>query len=183
MNDARLGPAELISDSSPSRAEDFAAYVRDGERQHKRLALLLAADTHEAEDLLQAAYAKVYPRWTTVRSYDVPDAYLRRVMVTLRTSWWRRSLRRERATPDLPAHAGAGGDPAAQVVESLALLDALRRLPERQRAAVVLRHWCDLSEADTAATMRCSIGTVKSSTSRGLAHLRDALSHAEGWQS
>jgi RNA polymerase sigma factor (sigma-70 family) len=61
------------------------------------------------------------------------------------------------------------------VVESQVLLAALRGLPERQRAAVVLRYWCDLSEADTAAAMECSVGTVKSNASRGLAQLRAAL--------
>lgn len=60
-------------------------------------------------------------------------------------------------------------------MESLVLLAALRALPERQRAAVVLRHWCDLSEAETARAMQCSVGTVKSNASRGLAHLRAAL--------
>ena len=57
---------------------------------------------------------------------------------------------------------------------------ALRELPDRQRAAVVLRHWCDLSEAETASIMGCSAGTVKSNTSKGLAHLRTALGQAEG---
>jgi RNA polymerase sigma factor (sigma-70 family) len=60
-------------------------------------------------------------------------------------------------------------------VETQVLLAALRALPERQRAAVVLRHWCDLSEAETADAMKCSVGTVKSNASRGLARLRQAL--------
>ena len=82
--------------------------------------------------------------------------------------------------PTLPERAHHVADPATGVVESQALLLALRRLPERQRAAVVLRHWCDLSEAETAATMGCSVGTVKSTTSKGLAQLRAALGQAEG---
>jgi DNA-directed RNA polymerase specialized sigma subunit len=64
------------------------------------------------------------------------------------------------------------------VVDTDALLAALRALPDRQRAAVVLRHWCDLSETETAETMGCSVGTVKSTTSRGLAGLRAALASA-----
>lgn len=158
---------------------DFEAYVRAGERHHKRLAFLLTGDLDAAEDLLQAAYAKVYPRWDSIRTYDAPDAYLRRVMVSLRTSWWRRHRNREWATDDLP-ESGATPDPAGHVVESQLLLRALRGLPDRQRVAVVLRHWCDLSEAETAAVMGCSTGTVKSNTSKGLAHLRAALEQAGG---
>jgi RNA polymerase sigma-70 factor (sigma-E family) len=165
--------------ASADPLEDFEAYVRASERKHKRLAFLLTGDLHAAEDLLQAAYAKLYPRWDKVRAYDAPDAYLRKVMVSLRTSWWRRHRNREWTTDQLPELGGAA-DHAAAVVESQALLVALRELPERQRAAVVLRHWCDLSEADTAAIMNCSLGTVKSNTSKGLAQLRTRLGTALG---
>ena len=158
---------------------DFADYVRAGERHHKRLAFLLTGDLDEAEDLLQSAYAKVYPRWDRIRAYESPDAYLRRVMVSLRTSWWRRHRNREWTTDRLPEMGGIP-DAAADVAGTQTLLAALRRLPERQRAAVVLRHWCDLSEAETAETMGCSLGTVKSTTSKGLAHLRSALGQAGG---
>ncbi|MEJ7628127.1 MAG: SigE family RNA polymerase sigma factor [Nocardioidaceae bacterium] len=173
-------PAAVTAESSWAQADDFEAYVRASERRHKRLAFLLTGDLHEAEDVLQAAYAKTYPHWSRVRTYDVPDAYLRRVMVSLRTSWWRRSRNREWSMADLPENANHTPDPAGTVVESQTLLLTLRQLPERQRAAVVLRHWCDLSEADTAAATGCSHGTVKSNTSKGLAHLRTALGRAEG---
>lgn len=180
MNEAKTGRTGLLGDGSRTPADDFGAYVRASERRHKRLAFLLTGDLHEAEDLLQAAYAKIYPHWNRVRTYDVPDAYVRRVMVSQRTSWWRRSRNREWSVADLPESVSHTADPAGSVVESQALLRALQQLPERQRAAVVLRHWCDLSEADTAATMGCSLGTVKSNTSRGLAHLRAELARAEG---
>jgi RNA polymerase sigma-70 factor (sigma-E family) len=163
-----------------SAADDFAAYVRASEQRHKRLAFLLTGDLHEAEDLLQAAYAKVYPRWHKIRTYDVPDAYLRRVMVSQRVSWWRRSKGAEVVRADLSGMVVQAADPAPGLVESQALLDALRQLPPRQRAAVVLRHWCDLSEAEVADTMDCSVGTVKSNTSKGLAHLRGALGPHQG---
>lgn len=182
MNEAAIDPAPVLGDGPRADAGDFDAYVRASERRHKRLAFLLTGDLHEAEDLLQAAYARIYPRWGKVRTYDVPDAYLRRVMVSLRTSWWRRHRNREWSTAEPPEGTHVA-DPAAVVTESQALLVALRRLPERQRVAVVLRHWCDLSEADAAAAMSCSIGTVKSNTSRGLAHLRAALGRAEGEES
>lgn len=179
MSEAMIRHAGLQGDSSRAQADDFGAYVRASERRHKRLAFLLTGDLHEAEDLLQAAYAKVYPNWSKVRTYDIPDAYLRRVMVSLRTSWWRRSRNREWSVPDRSQNANHIADPAGTVIQTQALLLALRQLPERQRAAVVLRHWCDLSEAETAAAMRCSLGTVKSNTSKGLAHLRAALGRTE----
>jgi RNA polymerase sigma-70 factor (sigma-E family) len=180
MNNAPNRAAEVTRDDSWTPADDFAAYVRASERRHKRLAFLLTGDLHEAEDLLQAAYAKTFPHWRKVRTYDAPDAYLRRVMVSLRTSWWRRSRHREWPVADLPEQGSLTTDHAGAVVDNMALLLVLRDLPERQRVAVVLRHWCDLSEADTATAMGCSLGTVKSNTSKGLAHLRTALTGAEG---
>lgn len=180
VDQAVSSPAEVSGDSSRGRGDDFGDYVRASERRHKRLAFLLTGDLHEAEDLLQGAYAKTYPNWSKVRTYEVPDAYVRRVMVNLRTSWWRRSRNREWSVADVPQSASHVSDHAGAVVESQALLLVLRQLPDRQRTAVVLRHWCDLSEADTAAAMGCSVGTVKSNTSKGLAQLRATLDRAEG---
>jgi RNA polymerase sigma-70 factor (sigma-E family) len=180
MNDASTSSTEVAADHGRDLQDDFGAYVRATERQHKRLAFLLTGDLHEAEDLLQASYAKMYPHWRRVRKYDVPDAYLRRVMVSVRTSWWRRSRNREWTMADIPERVDHTADPAALVIESRFLLVALRELPVRQRTAVVLRHWCDLSEAATATAMGCSLGTVKSNTSKGLARLRTALGQAEG---
>lgn len=156
--------------------DSFEEYVRASGPRLKRLAFLLTGDLTEAEDLLQSAYAKVMPHWGKVSGYDVPDAYMRRVMVSIRTSWWRRSRGREKLVPEVPDRGPGTSPPIGEtVVNRQVLLTALRALPERQRAAVVLRHWCDLSEADTADSMGCSIGTVKSTTSKGLASLRAAL--------
>jgi RNA polymerase sigma-70 factor (sigma-E family) len=163
--------------------EGFEDWVRATSRRFRRLAYLLTGDLHQAEDLLQSAYAKVLPRWHKISTYDSPEAYLYRVMVNLRTSWWRRSRNRELSTneiPEAPWRAGTPGEGDA-VVESQVLQAALRGLPERQRAAVVLRYWCDLSEAATAEAMKCSVGTVKSNASRGLAHLRAALAQTPGF--
>ena len=79
----------------------------------------------------------------------------------------------------MPEPRGAVPDLSSLVVESDSLLGALQQLPARQRAAVVLRHWCDLSEAETASVMGCSPGTVKSTTSRGLAALRHHLDETD----
>ena len=162
-----------------SSEEGFEAWVLASATRHKRLAFLLTADLHEAEDLLQSAYAKVLPKWQRVSTYDSPDAYVRRVMVNLRTSRWRRLRDREWTTESVPEPPGGAPDLSSLVVESHALMHALQRLPARQRAAVVLRHWCDLSEAETASAMGCSTGTVKSTTSRGLAALRHHLTDTD----
>lgn len=172
---------QTVTARPPSTAseESFEQWVLASATRHKRLAFLLTGDLHEAEDLLQSAYAKVLPKWSRVSSYDSPDAYVRRVMVNLRTSRWRRLRDREWATENVPEARGAAPDPSSLVVESDALLGALQLLPARQRAAVVLRHWCDLSEAETASVMGCSPGTVKSTTSRGLAALRHHLNDSD----
>jgi RNA polymerase sigma-70 factor (sigma-E family) len=160
----------------------FDAYVRASGPRLKRLAFLLTGDLHTAEDLLQSAYAKMLPRWHRVSRYDNPDAYARRVMVSIRTSAWRRLRDREVLTgepPDRPQRPGVssapGRDVAADEGEIDQLLRALRTLPRRQQVAVVLRHYCDLSEAETAAVMGISVGGVKSQTSKGLAALRITL--------
>jgi RNA polymerase sigma-70 factor (sigma-E family) len=165
---------------------DFDSYVRASGPRLKRLAFLLTGDLDTAEDLLQSAYAKVLPRWRQVGAYDNPDAYMRRVMVSIRTSWWRRLRGREVLTGEVPPRnaglrddrSGAAGDFAVDGGELDYLLRALRALPRRQQVAVVLRHYCDLSEAETATVMGISVGGVKSQTSKGLATLRVGLSPA-----
>jgi len=153
--------------------QEFDAYVVASGPRLKRLAYLLTGDLDTAEDLLQSAYAKALPRWSRIRAYDQPDAYMRRVLVNGRTSIWRRSRGREVLTDHLPERAAP--DAMARSDEAEALRSALLALPAKQRAAVVLRFYCDLSEAETAALMGVSVGTVKSHTSRGLAHLRELV--------
>ncbi len=147
----------------------------------RRLAFLLTGDRETAADLLQSAYAKVYPRWDRVASMGSPEAYLHRVMVNLRTSWWRRHRNREYAVEEIPERAWSAGDAVDTdvVVQSQSLLAALRTMPEKQRVTVVLRYYCDLSEAETAEVMHCSLGAVKSNASRGLARLRTVLASAD----
>lgn len=135
-----------------------------------RVAYHLTGSAHEAEDLLQSALVKAMGRWDRIED---PAAYLRRVMVNHLSSVWRRYRVREVLTavpPDRPV-----GDAASGVTERRALYDAMRSLPPRTRAVVVLRYVADLPEAEVAATLECSVGTVKSLASRGLARLREAL--------
>ena len=153
--------------------QEFDAYVVASGPRLKRLAFLLTGDLDSAEDLLQSAYAKVLPRWSRIRAYDDPDSYMRRVMVNYRTSAWRRLRGREILTAEVPDVVGA--DPGLAQADAEDLRRALATLPARQQAAVVLRHYCDLSEAESAAVLGCSIGTVKSLTSRGLSRLRTVI--------
>jgi RNA polymerase sigma-70 factor (sigma-E family) len=134
------------------------------------LAYALTGSAHEAEDLVQGALVKVMRRW---RRVDDPMAYLRRVMINHRTSVWRRFGAREVVTAIPPDR--AVGDTTHTVDDRHVVLAALRLLPPRMRAVVALRYVADLSEADTAAALDCSVGTVKSQTSKALARLRETL--------
>lgn len=142
-----------------------------------RLAYLLCGDRGRAEDAVSEAFARVYPKWKAGRVDDI-EHYLRRAVVNQINGGWRR-LRLERR--DLERrHAEAAVSPASHGhADTLADRDqlrvALRALTPNQRAAVVLRYFEDLSEADTAAALGMSVGTVKSHVSRGLERLRAAL--------
>jgi RNA polymerase sigma-70 factor (sigma-E family) len=151
---------------------EFAAFVRANERSLLRLAWLLMADRDAAEDLVQTALEKTMPKWTSIRQDD-PMAYVHRVMVNTRTSWWRRHRGRESVTSEV-MDVGVD-DRTDAIADRDRLTTALRSLTEGQRKVVVLRHYEDLSEAQVAALLGCSIGTVKSQNARALARLRAAL--------
>jgi len=145
---------------------DFEGFVAARSAALLRTAYLLTRDHALAEDLLQTALTKAYLAWSRVDGDAEP--YVRRILVNTYASWWRRKWNGERPTDELPEtpqnddRAGESGD----------LWDAMGRLPRRQRAAVVLRYFEDLTEAQTADLLGCSIGTVKSQTSKALAKLR-----------
>lgn len=134
-----------------------------------RTAYLLTQDRSLAEDLVQTALAKCWLSWKRIR-YDDPGPYVHRVLVNTYTAWWRRKWNSEYPTEELPQTGGPGGQ--RTVDDRTDLSEALRKLPRRMRAAVVLRFYEDLSEAETARLLGCSVGTVKSQTSRALAKLR-----------
>ncbi len=156
----------------------FADFVRDASPSLLTTAWMLSGDPHVAEELVQEALARVYVRWERV-SPDRPTAYARRVLVNLHTDRWRRR-RREVLTDEPPETGLQPGLGAGERVDlAVDLVAALQALPRRERECVVLRHYLDLSEKDAAATLGVSVGTVKSSTSRGLAALRAALTEEE----
>jgi RNA polymerase sigma-70 factor (sigma-E family) len=148
---------------------DFEQFVRVRYTELLHTAYLLTGSQPAAEDLVQSCLLKIMPRFERIAE---PMPYLRRAMVNQRTSWWR-ALRLEllsAAPPEPP-----GRDTADGFADRSALVADLARLPVRMRAVLVLRYWEDLSEADTAAALGCSVGTVKSQASRGLARLRELL--------
>ena len=155
-----------------AEGNDFAQFVEAREQALRRTAWLLTGDWGLAEDLVQTALARSWPRWERIRRRDVPEVYVRRVMVNTWTTWSRRRWRGEKASPAV-ADAAASGDVAAEVAMRVALRDVLATLTGRQRAVLVLRVYDDLPEAQVAEMLNCSAGTVKSTMSRALAKLRD----------
>ena len=157
-----------------SAREDFRSYVVARSPALLRTAYLLTGSRADAEDLLQTALAKTYLAWDRIREREALDGYVRRVMVNTQTSWWRRRRVDEYPTDELPEQPAGGEDDFTSALSLHdALWTALAGLPKRQRAMVVLRYYEDLSEAETAAVLGVSVGTVKSTTSRALTKLRD----------
>lgn len=151
--------------------EGFREFVLTRGPALSRAAYLLTGDMSAAEELTQAALVKAALRWRRVIAAGNPEAYVRRILVNENISWWRRFGRREQAF-GYQGIEKSGSDPAEATAERLDLAAALARLPKRQRAVVVLRFYADLSEAETAAAMGCTVGTVKSQSSAALAKLR-----------
>jgi RNA polymerase sigma-70 factor (sigma-E family) len=147
----------------------FEDFVAGRGQALQRFGYALTGDWALAEDLLQTALARAYPRWSRVVRDD-PEAYVRKIMVNTWSSWWRRKWRGELPARRLPETAGP--DSYAAVDSRQALRSALAQLPPRQRAVVVLRYHQDLSEAQVAELLGISVGTVKSQAARALASLR-----------
>jgi RNA polymerase sigma-70 factor (sigma-E family) len=152
----------------------FAAYVRSHGDRLLRVAVLLTGDWQAAEDLVQASLAKLYRAWPRLDTSADPDAYLRRIMVNTHRSWWRARWRHEVPTADPPA-----GRPTEDFADRLAVgalvRQALGKLSRQQRIVLVLRYCEDLPEAEVAALLGCSAGTVKTHAHRGLRALREQL--------
>ena len=146
---------------------EFTAYVEARRPALVRTAYLLCGDAHLAEDLVQAALIKAVGHWRRIG--DNPEPWLRRVMVNDHISRWRRHRGREQLTDVLPESRGT--DPE----RDLGLLAALRALPPRQRAVIVLRYYEDLTERETADALGVALGTVKSQHADALRRLRDLV--------
>jgi RNA polymerase sigma-70 factor (sigma-E family) len=174
-------PAALVAPGAarPGRSADRAVtelYALH-HRGLVRLAALLVRDVPTAEDVVQDSFVAMHDGWQRLRDAESALAYLRQAVVNRSRSVLRHRTvidkNLQKAPPDMPS-AEHG---AMALLERDAVVAALRHLPDRQREAIVLRYYADLSEADIAAAMGISRGAVKSHTARGMSALRAALEH------
>jgi RNA polymerase sigma-70 factor (sigma-E family) len=159
-----------LTDVEPSRHDGLAQLHQRYYPELVRLAFALTGDWSLAEELGQEAFVRAWRSWDTIRRKQSAPAYLRATVINLARTSLRQRLREIRAWRDvaIPRQAEAAVSPD--------VLHALARLPPRKRECVVLRYYLDLSEADTAAALGISVGTVKSQTARALQRLRPLLS-------
>jgi RNA polymerase sigma-70 factor (sigma-E family) len=148
-----------------------------------RTAYLLVHHRETAEDLVQSALERAYPRWRRIQRTGAPEAYVRRIIVNLANDLWRsgRGVQwQELDEGRQPREGPAAADPAERLATRDALMGALRSLPFGMRAALVLRHWEGLSERETAEALGVSVGTVKAQANRGLERLRGVIGPPSG---
>jgi RNA polymerase sigma-70 factor (sigma-E family) len=149
---------------------EFIDFVTGYQGKMIRLAELLTGDRGRAEDLAQDGFAKAYAAWDRIRGGD-PAAYVRRCIINANTDWWRRRIRYEQPSPQVPEHIAHVDLAAASAARDL-VLRALAKLTSRERAVLALRYYVDLSELQIAHELGISPGTVKSAASRALTKLR-----------
>jgi RNA polymerase sigma-70 factor (sigma-E family) len=152
--------------------EGFDAFMTERWPHVLRSAYLLTGDRHDAEDLAQAAFVRVCAAWGRVRRADNPEAYLQRVLVNCNHERFRKRRVPEQPVAAVPEGRRVVRDHADVHGERSALMAALADLGPRQRAVIVLRFFEDLTEAQTAGVLGCSVGTVKSQSAKALQRLR-----------
>ena len=166
---------EVAGTERAREAHDVVAELfRAHHRSFVRTAYLLLGDRSAAEEAVQDAYVRVYRAHLTRGTPDAPEAYMRTAVVNACRSHVRGLVRRRRPARPAPA-VGTPEDAAVLAEEHRAVIVALHRLPDRQRECLVLRYYLDLSEAETAAALGISPGSVKTHVHRGLASLSDGL--------
>jgi RNA polymerase sigma-70 factor (sigma-E family) len=138
-----------------------------------RLAYLIVGNTREAEEIVMDAFVRTFSSWHRIRDLDRSDAYLRRAVVNLSRSRKRRRRGEERS--NAAAFRAPTWTQQADVEGDMVVWEAVKQLPYRQRAAVVLRYYEDLTEADIARLLRCSVGTVKSQLAKARTRLSQYL--------
>ena len=152
----------------------FAGFVREHTPALLRTAYLLTGNAQQAEELVQDTLVRLYPKWDRVEGADVPLAYVRRSLTNGYINQRRGASRREYAYEDVPERVDPY-DAVGQLADRDEIWAGLRDLPDRQRAALVLRFFEDLTDEQSAAALGCRVGTVRSLISRGLATLRDQM--------
>lgn len=151
---------------------EFTEYASGRQHSLLRTAYLLCGDQHTAEDLVQVTLAKLYLSWDRVRTRGSLDGYTRRILVNEHNSLWRRAWKRRETVTDTPPDHGERHHDTYDDGTADDLWQFLGTLPKRQRTVLVLRFYDDLSDAEIAAALGISLGTVKSQASRALASLR-----------
>ncbi|PZS20725.1 MAG: SigE family RNA polymerase sigma factor [Pseudonocardiales bacterium] len=159
---------------------DFASFVRANTAVLLRTAYLLTGSAPAAEELVQDTLARLYPKWERVSAADAPIAYVRRSLTNAFINERRRPASRVLALDTLPERRD-GRDAAAELADRDEVWGLLRTLPERQRAALVMRYFEDLPDEEIADALGCRLGTVRSLISRGLASLREHSAAAAQW--
>jgi RNA polymerase sigma-70 factor (sigma-E family) len=154
-----------------AESDGFRYFVMSRSPGLVRAAWLLTGDLATAEDLVQTSLAKVWSRWAQVVRQDAPEAYARRVMMSTFLTWNRRRWHAELSFGELPDTTEASND-LHEVELRWSVARALRTLPPRQRAVVVLRYFEDLTEVQVARALSCSVGTVKSQNAKAIKQLR-----------
>ena len=163
---------------SGDERHQFTEYFTARQATVRRTAYLLCGDWHWAEDLTQTAFLRLAGAWHRVRDPAAVDAFTRTCLVRAYLAESRRVWRRRERSVAQPPDVAGTDDGADALARHLLVEAALRQLPPRQRATLVCRYYQDLDVAETAAVLRCSTGTVKSQTARGLATLRAVLGNA-----
>ena len=158
---------------------EFREYVRTQRPALMRFATVLTGQTWLAEDVVSDALGRAFERWDGIAAMAHPHAYVRRMVVNEYLSW-RRRLQRSALYADLHEHGADVTDGTDEHAEREAMIALLDRLPRRQRAAVVLRYYLGLSDAEVAAELGCRQSTVRSQISRALATLRIDISERNG---
>jgi RNA polymerase sigma-70 factor (sigma-E family) len=163
------------------RGEDeqaFTQFVADRGPHLVRLARGLLRDPHQAEDVVQDVLSRAFLRWGRIQAVDDPDAYVRKMVVNACTSWFRRAARREFAHDNATLPEGRLPDPSSAIDDRDQVLALLRRLPAKQRAVLVLRHYEGLSDEEISHLLGSSQVTVRSNAHRGLRTLRGVMTDA-----
>ncbi|MFI5607446.1 SigE family RNA polymerase sigma factor [Amycolatopsis sp. NPDC051903] len=155
--------------------QEFAEYFSAKRDAVRRTAYLLCGDWHKADDLAQTAFVALHRRWKKIRDRAATDAYVRKTLVRAVIDESRRPWRREWQTEVLPEPASDDPGLAERIATREDLLAALKEVPPKQRAVLVLRFFEGLDVTAAAGVLGCSEGNVKSQTARGLANLRQVL--------
>lgn len=153
-------------------AESFDAFYAGTNRRLLHQMYAMTGNLADAQELVQEAYARAWQRWSTVSTYDDPQAWVRTVAWRLAASKWRRA---KTAMAAMVRH-GAPQDSPEPSIDNVALVAALKQIPEAQRRAIVLHHLSGLSVAEVAHETHSPVGTVKARLARGRAALAQLLS-------